>query len=271
MKFEPVNSIFRPADLLYWGDVFRVLGIRRFHSFWASLGIPETVIAHPEKAYGAAEYFWTSRLGGIRWQGRVLTGYVEPDFERKYELGVQTLLSQTFAMLSDSYGTEAASDLQTWASRNFIDKTAVRLWSTWDSLLSLDNENFSFGGVGSSLSRETLEKIRSTWGIHYPRNLRERIAALFHDVRGIPISGGEQMMIKLEVSQPGDMQEFDLESLIKIVLGRQRAFRFWADLASWAGLVEREALLWWAYDRAAAVGLPLKDVILPPDNIALQR
>jgi hypothetical protein len=84
-------------DLLFWSDVFRVLGIRRCHPLLRRLGVNAYMVGEPAGLINASAYFWQQRLDGIRYRGKFVgTGYSDPDFPQNYLMGISSLLNETF-------------------------------------------------------------------------------------------------------------------------------------------------------------------------------
>lgn len=251
-----VNDI---GDITHWENAFRVLGLTRCQALLLDAGVPSKMVSAPDGLTRAAHYFWQIRWQGITWEGiQVGQGYSDPGFPENYRLGILALLNNTFNMLVNDYGEADASELDEWARRHFINQKQSSCLFIWYLLFLAaveSSEPVPFpdkAKLAEIAVRENLGADRETGD-----------ANLIALARNIPLSPVEQRMVALEVTSPTDLVEVDLLDLIEMVLKNQRTYQVWIEIDKLADASEREALLWWGYERAAVLQIPAEEVVLP--------
>ena len=258
-----VNDI---GEILHWESAFRVLGTRRCQALLLDAGVPAKMVSAPEGLIRAAHYFWQIRWQGISWQGiQVGQGYSDPEFPENYRLGILALLNNTFNLLVEDYGEADANELYEWARRHFINQKQSACLFIWYLLFLAaveSSEPVPFP-LPSDKARLAEIAIRENLG----RDRETGDAKLIALARNIPLSPVEQRMVALEVTRPTDLAEVDLLELIEMVLKNQYTYQVWIEIDKLADASEREAILWWGYEQAAALEIPAEEVALPERNI----
>jgi hypothetical protein len=248
-------------EIIYWGDAFRVLGIKRCQPLLPRIGVSSAISSQPAGLVEAGLHFWRHTWEGIRRDGvRVNIGYADPAFPENYRFGVESLLRDTFALIERHYSEEDSLSLYQWVNRFFIDQEQVNLWFTWSMLFSLPCE------VQSDLfehAPEIVPRIRETIAGHFGQTVQVNDADYLASAERIPLSTLEKRMIALEVTQPGDFPEVDLAGLLKNLVQYNHAYQVWNQLDSYLSTSDREALLWWGYEQATTLGISAEDVNLP--------
>ncbi|HEU4714500.1 MAG TPA: hypothetical protein VFS76_23245 [Pyrinomonadaceae bacterium] len=239
--------------LIYWRDVFRVLGIRSCQPLLGRMGVSVEMAGRPEGLLRAANHFWQRD-----WQGFGLSGYSDPNFKEKYRKAIDELIKATFAIVSDQYGDEAAKDLYTWAQRFFINHDEQNLWSTWSLLLGPPAQLQAESQFQSEIDRfaESLER-------EFGSATYEADIAALNAIDVAKLSRDEYKMIALEVSRPGDFVTVDLRDLAGSVIRSNHAYQFWRVLSSSLDASELDTWLWIGYEQAEKLGMPVQDVQLP--------
>lgn len=184
-------SVSNINELIYWADVFRVLGIKRCQPLLFKLGVPATIGERPEALVEAAHHFWLHTWEGIRFKGvRVGTGFSDPGFPENYRLGIQTLLRDIFALIVRNYDEDEASNLYQWAQRFFIDQAQVSTWFTWSLLFAGPSESFptDSDSKDTPLSAPVREAIQTEF---YPAAEQDD-AAFLSNVEQIPLTAQER-------------------------------------------------------------------------------
>lgn len=248
-------------EIISWSDAFRVLGIKRCEPVFSKTGVPGLISLQPAGMLEAALHFWRHKWEGIRYKGiRVDIGYGDPDFRDNYRLGFECLLRDSFALIERHYNGDVSLDLYRWVKRFFVDQYAVQSWFTWSMLFSLPFE------VQPDLfehAAEVVPRIRETLSGHFGPAVEANDAQTLSKMEHIPLSTLEQRMIALEVTQPGDFPEVDLTGLVRTVMQYNHAYQVWVQLDRYLSALDREALLWWAYEQATKLGVSAEDVNQP--------
>ena len=254
------------GDITYWENVFRVLGIRRCQAALLDAGVPAKMASAPEGLIRAADYFWQTRWQGITWQGiPVGQGYSDPGFPENYRLGIVALLSNTFNMLVNDYGEADANALYEWARRHFIDQKQSACLFIWYLLFLAVAD--SSNAVPFPLPSDKAKLAEIAVHTYLGRDRETGDAKLIALARNIPLSLVEQRMVALEVSRPTDLSEVDILELIEGVLKNQHTHQVWVEIDRLADPSEREAILWWGYEQAAVLQIPVEEVALPQRTI----
>lgn len=255
-------SLSNINEVIYWSDVFRVLGIKRCQRLLHKLGVSDIVAKHPEGLMEAAHHFWHHTWDGIRFKGvRVGAGSSDPGFPENYRLGIQTLIRDVFELIVRNYDDREASNLYEWARRFFIDQDQVSVWFTWSILFGGPSESVS--SDSDSLDSQLSPLIRQTIQTEFSPAAEQDDAASLSNVERIPLTTQEQRMIALEVTQPTDLREVDLHALLARLIRFQHAYLAWVKIDKNLSDSDRETLLWWGYEQAATMNVPAEDVTLP--------
>lgn len=104
-----------------------------------------------------------------------------------------------------------------------------------------------------------MEMVNKCFGVNAEKHIR---AALLK-ARKIPLSSFEQIMVRMEVTNPSDIPEVDVLEIAEQVIRNQCAYRFWSEIRKWIGAFEEEALLKWAGERAIDLDIPIEDIVPP--------
>jgi hypothetical protein len=253
-------SVSNINEVIYWADVFRVLGIKRCQPLLTNLGVSATMAECPAPLLEAAHHFWRHTWEGIRSKGvRVGTGLSDPGFPENYRLGIQTLLREIFALIVRNYDEDEASNLYQWAQRFFTDQAQVNMWFTWSLLFASQSVSTGSESADSQLS----PLIRKAIQTDFSPAAEQEDAAFLSNVERVPLTAQEQRMIALEVTQPTDFREVDLHGLLARLMRFQHAYLAWVRIDKDFSGPELETLLWWGYEQAAALNIPAEDVMLP--------
>lgn len=260
-------------DIIYWGDVFRVLGIKRCRPLFGIAGVPAVMVNAPENLMSAAQYFWGKRLQ----DDRKLERHASPPFSTQREvdnhleahrLGILGLLSDTFTMIVNAYGEAAAYELYDWAQRNFVDHDQVVRWNVWNELFLrlIDKSGTSYPLSPSSLAPSVLERIKKTVREYSSRLLWEEDnheLELMAEARKIPLSSFEQRMVALDIVEPDDEPQADVLLVLELVLRQQATYEVWIKLDSWLNESDRKSLLQWGREQAVLMNKKIEWVTLP--------
>jgi hypothetical protein len=255
-------SLSNINEVIYWSDVFRVLGIKRCQPLLYKLGVSDTLAKYPEGLMEAAHHYWRHTWEGIKFKGvRVGTGSRDPGFPENYRLGIQTLLRDIFALIVSKYDEDEAIDLYRWAQRFFTDQAQVSAWFTWSILFTEPSETVS--SDSDSVDSHLSPLIRQAIQTEFSPAAEQDDSACLSNVERIPLTTQEQRMIALEVTQPTDFREVDLHALLARLIRFQHAYLAWVKIDKNLSDSDRETLLWWGYEQAATINIPAEDVTLP--------
>ncbi len=245
-------------ELIYWSNVFRILGVKRCQSLLGQIGVPAVAISRPIHLMEAALYFWRQYWDGIPINGqRLEKGYADPGFPENYRLSIESLLQKCFAIIRDSYDLDTSISVARWARRFFVDQDQVNLWFTWSMIFASINSQ-----AVSSEQASLLAQLHSMIKLHFGHDAQAKDARDLENCERIPLSNIERRMVALEVTQPTDVAEVNLTGLAKEILNYNHAYQIWraihADFKA-----ESESLLWWGYERADMLGMPVEHVSIP--------
>lgn len=264
------------SEITKWGDVFRILGIKRCWSFLCDAGVPTAMIESPENLIRAAHYFWQRNLQGdkkpdIHVGHPFRTQREIDDHLEAHRLGLLGLLSDTFAMIVNNYGEPATHELYEWAQRNFIDHAQVARWDMWrELLLRLSNiSGTSYPLIPLVIAPDVLKRVKETVILYSPHLLwqgDQREIELMATAEEIPLSSFEHRMVTLEAIEPGDDSEIDVLLILELVLRRQYAYKVWIDITRWLKEPDLEALLRWGREQAAVMNKQVEWVTLPDQS-----
>lgn len=261
-------KIAHSQESMLWGDVFRVLGVRRCQPMLSKAGVPAAMTTAPENIVQASHYFWRRTLDGDIMPSR----YMKPPFQTQGEvddhlealrLGLLGLLSETFSIIVNYYGEGAASELYEWAQRNVVDHDQRRRWDMWNELFLrlIGALGISCALVPIDLDRLLVEKIKETVQRFLPgllADLEDR-----SDLKAIPLSPIEESILALEVIQPEDEAQVDVLLIVELILRRQAAYEIWKTIDKWLTASNRELLLHWGKQQAIALNNSTDSVTLP--------
>lgn len=239
--------------LIYWRNVFRILGIRSCQPLLGRMGVSVEVAGAPEGLLRAANHFWERD-----WQGFGISGYADPDFKEKYRKATDELIKATFAIMADYYGSEAATDLYAWAQRFLVNQEDVNLWFTWSMLLGPPAKL-----EAGSQFRNEIARFAGPLEQEFGSETYEADTKALSEIDPAKLSRNEYKMIALEVTQPGDFETVDLADLAGSVMRSNHAYRFWRVLSSSLDASELDTWLWIGYEQAEKLGMPFEEVQLP--------
>lgn len=255
-------------EISRWENVFRVLGIKRCQPLLRDVGLPTRVINDPKGLVNASYHFWQVRWSGISWQGKVVgQGYSDPGFPENYRLGIQSLLADIYNIIASKYNEADAMEIYRWSQCHFINRKQVDGLYIWSLLLpELGNARSIFKDnlvIKLSLSSASAQRIVDTWYKYLGPEIRNQHVENLAIAKKIPLSSFERRMIQLEVTGPTDMPEVDVLEIVEQVLRNQQVYQFWSDIDEWISDSEKETLLWWGYEQAASLHIPIGEVALP--------
>lgn len=245
-------------ELIYWSNVFRILGVKRCQSLLGQFGVPAVVASRPIQLMEAALYFWRQNWDGIQIHGQRLgKGYADPGFPENYRLSIQSLLQKCFAIIRDRYDLDTSISVARWARRFFVDQDQVNLWFTWSVLFASTNSR-----AVSPEQASLPAPLHSMIQLHFGQDAQGKDARDLENSERIPLSNVERRMIALEVTQPTDVAEVNLTDLSKQILNYNHAYQIWRAIHANFNS-ESESLLWWGYERADVLGMPVEHVSVP--------
>ncbi len=271
MKNQTLNtiSLISIDQIQDWENVFRVVGIGCCEPLLIDAGLPKDIANNPKGLIEAAHFFWQKRWAGVTLEGRqVGYGYSDPGFPENYRLGLQLLLNNTFKIVFDNYDEPSVLRLNSWTQRHFIDKSQVNCLYIWSHLLhaiiNRQGEDYREGQPFSLPFHDDTAKSITTL---IDKNLGVEVRRLWdqkiEQARKIQLSSYEKRTVKLEAVRPTDIAEFDVLGTVRMVMENQHIYQFWQEVNQWMTQGEMERLLWWGYEQAKAIGLPIEDVVLP--------
>lgn len=274
--YELYESI---SYLIHWKDVFRVIGVERCQQLLPYAGVPDKMANSPAGLLRAAHSFWQNlwehnpldvepRWTAETYSEEVLTRHVENLLR-----ATDSLVNKTFQLLSAEYDSSTASELHSWAERNFIDEVEIGRWQMWARMMLrlVGQSALRYPLVPTSLSPDILERVEQVVNAYVPllyvdREEEGHVDELLNAAYAIPLSPIEQRILAMEKAYPDDPSETDVLLTLKILIQRHAAYTLWQELDTWLSESDREKLLQWGRTQAAVIGWPSESINLPVRN-----
>ena len=271
MNTEMLNSInlIDASQIQDWENIFRVVGVKRCEMILVDIGLPKDIANSSKGLIEATRYFWQTRWAGVTLEGRpVGYGYSDPEFPENYRLGLQLLLNNTLKIIFDSYGRASVFRFNSWAQRHFTDKNQFNCLYIWSHLLytitdKQDERDKNAVSVPLPFHEDTTELIITSINNHLGIEKRKLWDQKIEEAKKIPLSLYEKKIVELEAVRPTDISEFDVLGMVRTIIENQHIYQFWQEVGQWMTKDELDSFLWWGYEQAKRIGLPIEEVVLP--------
>ncbi len=232
------------SDLLSWRNAFLPLAIVRCQPLLSHAGVPLSIAGAP------------SRLRRIALQC----------LENLHRLGsdkvnaatsANILLQEAIATLTTYYDEVPVTGLIEWMERHYLDLDQYIEWRMWRSVM-VDLDRFIDGNipVPIALDAETLHRVHDTIHSALGQKARDHYHELVRLASMSPLQPEERSLVALEQLRPGDAPEVDVLGALELVIGNQRAYDVWQDMAQWLEPTQKAATEQWARDAAKMIGYP---------------
>ena len=254
-------------------DIFLVENYADVQTFWLALlplaversgpllalsGLPSAIVEAPEPIRELS-HSTISAIRAIRWSGAV--------DEFGHHEAIRAVADFVGGMTT-AYGSNTVAELVGWLRCFHMDRASRNRLSAWGSALQLAAGMRSLEGRSPTLDTATLEVLVALAQTGFGPTANAKLSEASSTAYQIPLSGAEERLLALEVSQPGDVPHRDViqDMQLSATLSSARAIR--TLLKERLAPHEFHAIVSWAREFLEMRGAALAAKALTSDLIA---
>jgi hypothetical protein len=221
-------------------------------------GLPSAIVEAPE-SIRELSHSTISAIRAIRWSGLV--------DEFGHHEAIRAVADFVGAMTT-AYGSNAALELVGWLRCLHIDRASRNRLSAWGSVLQLAAGMRSLEGRSPTQDTATLEMLVALSQTGFGPRANARLSEASSTAYQIPLSGAEERLLALEVSQLGDVPHWDIVRDMELSATLSSAREIRALLKERLATNEFQAVVSWAREFLEMRGAAFDATALALDLIA---